>query len=143
MKTILIIEDEPQTRVNLATILQMEGYRAVTAVNGRLGLAEVHRERPDLVLCDVSMPELDGRGVLSALRADPTTADLPFIFLTAKGDRSDQREGMNLGADDYLAKPATATELLAAIAARLERQEIHAANGRNSARVFSPNFNAT
>ena len=142
MKTILIIEDEPHTRENLATILQMEGYHAVTAANGRLGLAEAQRERPDLVLCDVSMPELDGRGALSALRSDSLTADMPFIFLTAKGDRSDQREGMNLGADDYLAKPATATELLGAIAARLERQEIHAANGRSTAKIFSPDFNA-
>jgi DNA-binding NarL/FixJ family response regulator len=143
MKTILVIEDEPQTRENLATILHMEGYRVVTAVNGKSGLQEVQRERPDLVLCDVSMPELDGRGVLAALRADPFTADLPFIFLTAKGDRSEQRQGMNLGADDYLAKPATATELLAAIGSRLERQAVHAAAARNTPRVFSPNFSAT
>jgi DNA-binding NarL/FixJ family response regulator len=144
MKTILIIEDEPQTRDNLSIILRMEGYRAVTAPNGQSGLAEVARERPDLVLCDVSMPELDGRGVLSALRANPETADLPFIFLTAKGDRVDQRLGMNLGADDYLAKPVTATELLAAIAARLARHAaVTSGSHATTGRTFAPNFNAT
>jgi DNA-binding NarL/FixJ family response regulator len=143
MKTILIIEDEPQTRENLATILKMEGYRAITAVNGREGLVEVEKQRPDLVLCDMSMPELDGTGVLSALRANPATADLPFIFLTAKGERREQRHGMNLGADDYLAKPAMATELLGAIAARLARQEIRALNTGGTAKPFNPNYGAT
>lgn len=122
MKTILVIEDEPQTRENLATILEMESYRALTAAEGQAALDIARRESPDLILCDVSMPGLDGHGVLERLRDDPVTAGIPFIFLTAKGDKRDVRAGMNLGADDYLTKPATATELLTAIAARLERE---------------------
>ena len=82
MKKILLIEDEPQTRENLALILRMEGFEAVTASNGRLGLEAATREKPDVILCDVSMPELDGHGVLRALRAAPETASIPFIFLT-------------------------------------------------------------
>ncbi len=122
MKSILIIEDEPRTRANLATILEMEGYRVVTAENGRLGVETARRERPDLVLCDVMMPELDGHGVLEALRADRTTAGIPFIFLTAKGEKTSVRAGMNLGADDYLTKPASVSDLLAAVAARFARE---------------------
>lgn len=122
MKKILIIEDEKQTRKNLATILRMEGYLALTASDGKLGLAMARSEVPDLILCDVMMPHLDGHGVLAALRADRATSSVPFIFLTARGERADLRTGMNLGADDYLTKPATARELLAAIDARLRRE---------------------
>ena len=100
----------------------MEGHTAVTAADGQLGLDLARREAPDLILCDVMMPQLDGYGVLNALRQDPTTAAIPFIFLTARGERQDLRTGMNLGADDYLVKPATATELLAAIDARFRRE---------------------
>jgi DNA-binding NarL/FixJ family response regulator len=141
MKTILIIEDEPQTRQNLATILEMEGYRPVTAPNGSEGLAAVRRERPDLVLCDVSMPLMDGHAVLAALREDPEHAHLPFIFLTAKGDRRDWRQGMNLGADDYLAKPASATELLGAIGARLALAQVRSGDGKEAS--FRPDFSST
>ena len=121
MKTILVIEDEPATRDNLLLMLRMEGFKAIAASNGRLGVETARRESPDLILCDVSMPELDGYGVLEALRADEGTVSIPFIFLTAKSDKKDLRTGMNLGADDYLTKPATADEVLAAIRSRLER----------------------
>jgi DNA-binding NarL/FixJ family response regulator len=122
MTKILLIEDEPQTRENLALILRMEGFDAVTTSNGRSGLEAAVREKPDLILCDVSMPELDGFGVLRELRADSTTAGIPFIFLTARAERQDQRLGMNGGADDYIVKPIEPDDLLAAIEARLSRQ---------------------
>ncbi|HMP90683.1 MAG TPA: response regulator transcription factor [Kiritimatiellia bacterium] len=126
MMTILVIEDEKHSRENLATILEMEGYRPVTAPDGEQGVAAALRETPDLILCDVTMPKLDGYGVLSKLRNDTRTARVPFIFLTARGDRPDVRAGMNLGADDYLTKPASAEEVLAAIETRLIRQQVHA-----------------
>ena len=121
MKKILVIEDEKHTRENLCTILDMEGFASIAAPNGEIGVAAALREQPDLILCDVTMPKLDGLGVIEALRKDPRTMGIPFIFLTAKGDRPDVRTGMNLGADDYLTKPATAAEVLAAIAARFAR----------------------
>jgi DNA-binding NarL/FixJ family response regulator len=126
MKKILVIEDEPGTRDNLVMMLEMEGFQPLSAENGRIGVEVARRERPDLILCDVSMPELDGHGVLAALRADVDLASVPFIFLTAKGDRKDQRAGMTLGADDYLSKPASADEVLLAIQTRLKRQEQNA-----------------
>lgn len=122
MKNILVIEDEAETRRNLVLMLEMEGFRVHAAADGRRGVQLAREEAPDVVLCDVSMPELDGHEVLRALRADPATVAVPFIFLTARGDKQELRAGMNLGADDYLAKPASAEEVLAAIAARLARQ---------------------
>src|SRR5690349_8046421 len=121
MKKILVIEDEPETLQNLVLMLEMEGFKPLSATNGRAGLAVAKRELPDVILCDVSMPELDGYGVLEKLRADEATVAIPFIFLTAKGDKKDFRTGMNLGADDYLTKPASAEEVLAANNARLDR----------------------
>jgi DNA-binding NarL/FixJ family response regulator len=121
MKRILIIEDEPQVRANIATILEMEGYTPVTAVNGTEGIARAREQTPDLVLCDITMPEADGYAVLATLRTDDALANVPFIFLTAKTARSDMRLGMNLGADDYITKPFLAPELLSAIDARLKR----------------------
>jgi len=121
MKKILIIEDEPAMRSNLRQILEMENFQPVVAANGREGVALAKRELPDLILCDVLMPEQDGHEVLEALRADAATARIPFIFLTAKGEHADVRTGMNLGADDYLVKPVRVDDLLEAIAARLER----------------------
>ncbi len=123
MPRILIIEDEAQSRRNIATILRMEGYDPLMAADGREGVTIARRERPELILCDVMMPVLDGLGVLAALRADTATAHIPFIFLTARGERGDVRDGMNLGADDYIIKPVTASELLSAIEARLEREQ--------------------
>src|SRR5215467_11455916 len=121
MKKILVIEDEAETRDNLVLMLEMEGFKPLSAPNGRVGVTVAKKELPDVILCDVSMPELDGYGVLESLRADEKTVSIPFIFLTAKGDKKDLRTGMNLGADDYLTKPASAEEVLAAIRARLDR----------------------
>lgn len=121
MTRILIIEDDAQTRENIEIILQMENHRVFTARDGRIGLELARREKPDLIVCDLMMPEIDGHGVLRALRADSETAAIPFIFLTARAERTDQRTSMNLGADDYLCKPIDAEDLLAAIQARLRR----------------------
>jgi DNA-binding NarL/FixJ family response regulator len=126
MTRILIIEDEPRMRKNMATVLKMEGFEVVTAPDGRAGVDAAKREQPALILCDVMMPELDGFGVLRALQADAKLARIPFIFLTAKGEKADLRQGMNLGADDYLTKPADIDDLLAAIQTRLARRDEHA-----------------
>ncbi len=136
MKKILVIEDEPEMRRNLATILRLEKFQPFTAENGRIGVELAKKELPDVILCDVMMPELDGHGVLQALRADAATAAIPFIFLTAKGEREDLRAGMNLGADDYLTKPVAKVELLKAIAARLKRSELA------GTREFKPDFSS-
>lgn len=122
MTKLLIIEDDEQTRENLELILDMEGYAVRSACNGREGLSLVQAERPELIICDVSMPAMDGHEVLRQLRADDKTANIPFIFLTAQGERHQLRAGMNLGADDYLCKPLDAEDLLAAVRARLQRQ---------------------
>ena len=136
MKKILVIEDEREMRRNLTTILRLERFCTLTAENGRLGVELAKKEKPDLILCDVMMPELDGYGVIAALRADPETVCIPFIFLTAKGEKPDIRAGMNLGADDYLTKPVAKTELLAAIRSRLERA------AQQAVPEFKPNFNS-
>lgn len=120
---ILVIEDEAETLKNLVLMLEMEGFAPLSAANGRAGVEVARRELPDVILCDVSMPELDGYGVLEALRADSATVSIPFIFLTAKGDKKDLRVGMNLGADDYLTKPAGAEDVLGAIRSRLQRRQ--------------------
>lgn len=125
MKKILLIEDQPIMRRNIQTILEMEGFDVIVAENGGKGVAAAKSAPPDLILCDVMMPELDGYGVLTALREDEKTATIPFIFLTARGEKTDLRTGMNLGADDYLAKPVSSDELVAAINARFERQRAH------------------
>jgi len=123
MKKILIIEDEPAMRSNLRDILELEHFLPLTAPNGREGIVTAKRDLPDLILCDVLMPEQNGYEVLTTLRADPATGRIPFIFLTAKGEHADVRAGMNLGADDYLVKPVKVDDLLEAIAARLERTQ--------------------
>jgi len=118
---ILVIEDEPRVRANLATILKMEGFEVLEAPDGKHGVAAAKRHRPDVIFCDIAMPVLDGHGVLAALRDDATTAKIPFVFLTARGSKFDQRSGMNLGADDYLVKPVDAADLLGVIESRLRR----------------------
>lgn len=123
MKRILLIEDEPEMRRNLSTILKLEKFDVLSADNGRAGLKMAIQSKPDLILCDVMMPEMDGHGVLEGLRANSATMRIPFIFLTAKGEKADLRSGMNLGADDYLTKPVAKADLLNAINARLKRRE--------------------
>ena len=122
-KKILIIEDQTPMRRNIALLLEMEGFEVVTAANGALGLDCARKENPDLVVCDVMMPEMDGYAVVQALRAEKKFATTPFIFLTAKGDKNDVRIGMNFGADDYLTKPVIREDLLAAVHARLARAQ--------------------
>lgn len=123
MKTILLIEDQASMRKNIAFILEMEGFRVTAATNGREGIEAARAAKPDLILCDVMMPEMDGHEVLRALREDPDFALTPFVFLTAKGTREDIRQGMDIGADDYLSKPVVHDELMSAVRARLERGE--------------------
>ena len=123
MKKILVIEDNSDVRENLAEILELSNFEVLTAENGKIGVELALQERPDLVICDVMMPELDGFGVLHILSKKPETADIPFIFLTAKADKSDFRKGMNLGADDYITKPFEDVELLDAIETRLKKSD--------------------
>ncbi|MBD2775601.1 response regulator transcription factor [Iningainema tapete] len=123
MKKILVIEDEVQICANIQQILSLSGFNAMTANNGLEGLRLAKTEKPDLICCDVMMPELDGYDVLTALRQDSVTESIPVIFLTAKVDRGDLRQGMELGADDYLTKPFSPEELLKAIKVRLARIE--------------------
>ena len=114
MIKILVIEDEELLRAQLLKILKFEDFDVIEAKNGLIGIQLAQEQGPDLVLCDVMMPELDGYGVLAALRQAPATATIPFIFTTAKASKDDRRKGMNLGADDYLTKPFTTDELLEA-----------------------------
>lgn len=123
MKKILVIEDNLEVRENLAEILELSGYEVATAENGKIGVQEARSVKPDLILCDVMMPELDGFGVLRILDQNPKTADIPFVFLTAKAEKDDFRKGMNLGADDYITKPFDDVELLDAIEMRLKKSE--------------------
>ncbi len=122
-KKILVIEDETETRNIFLRCLAFESFDAIGAQNGATGIAMATQHRPDLVVCDIMMPDIDGYGVLSKLRSQPTTRAIPFIFLTAKVTMVELREGMVLGADDYLTKPCTVEQFLDAIAARLIRQE--------------------
>jgi DNA-binding NarL/FixJ family response regulator len=124
MKTILVIEDQPQMRSNIVTILELEGFKVQEASHGAEGLAIARKGQTDLILCDVMMPHMDGREVLRALRAGGLTATIPFIFLTANGAKEDFRDGMNLGADDYLTKPVSVPELISAVQVRLKRAEL-------------------
>ncbi|NJR59498.1 MAG: response regulator [Cyanobacteria bacterium CRU_2_1] len=122
MKTVLVIEDEPQIRTNILKILGFKGFQAIGAEDGEKGIEMANQHSPDLIICDIMLPNVDGYGVLSALRQSSNTVTIPFIFLSAKSDRSDIRQGMNLGADDYLTKPFTAVELIDTITSRLEKQ---------------------
>ena len=124
MKTILIIEDEPQIRENVREILHLSDFDTLVAENGLRGLELAKDKHPDLIICDLMMPELDGYGVLTQLRQNSDTATIPVIFLTAKSEWSDLRRGMELGADDYLTKPFETNQLLQAINTRLDKQAI-------------------
>jgi DNA-binding NarL/FixJ family response regulator len=142
MKSILVIEDHPVMRQKTVSLLTLEGFEVHEAGDGHEGLQAARTQLPDLILCDIMLPGLDGYQVLEQLRAHPATATTPFLFLTARGARADLRAGMNLGADDYLVKPVTRVELLAAIQARLERQRLQeeAMRQQIAAVRFEPDF---
>jgi DNA-binding NarL/FixJ family response regulator len=136
MKKILVIEDEPEMRRNITALLRYNDYQPIAAENGLDGVDAARREKPDLILCDVMMPKMDGFGVLQALQKDDSLARIPFIFLTAKGEKDDLRDGMNLGADDYLTKPVANADLIHAIETRLRRSE------QQGKREFTPDFSS-
>ena len=122
MQKLLLIEDETLIRENLAELLTLNGFAVYVAANGKEGIVQATKQEPDLILCDVMMPEMDGFQTLEVIRANPSLSHTPFLFLTAKADMTDTRKGMALGADDYLTKPFTMDTLLTAIRARLQRE---------------------
>jgi DNA-binding response OmpR family regulator len=124
MKSILVIDDNRDIRENTAEILDLAGYKTFTAENGKKGVDLALKEKPHVIVCDIMMPELDGYGVLHLLRKNPETQNIPFIFLTAKTERSDLRKGMEMGADDYITKPFEDIELLNAIETRLRKMDV-------------------
>lgn len=121
MKKILLIEDNEDIRSNTAEILELSNYIVEVAENGKIGVEKAIECKPDLIICDIMMPVLDGYGVLHAVHKNEAIKNTPFIFLTAKTERSDFRKGMELGADDYITKPFTGTELLNAVDSRLKK----------------------
>ncbi len=123
MKKILIIDDSDEIRENTAEILELANFHVLTASNGKKGIELAIREKPDLIICDIMMPELDGYGVLHLLHQNAEIRNTPFIFLTAKSERNELRKGMELGADDYITKPFEETELLHAIESRLKKSD--------------------
>jgi CRP-like cAMP-binding protein len=124
MRKLLVIDDHDDIRENIAEILTLAGYEAFTAPNGKRGVETALKHLPDLIICDIMMPELDGYGVLHLLRKNTSTENTPFIFLTAKTERADFRKGMEMGADDYITKPFDDIELLNAIEIRLKKIDI-------------------
>lgn len=124
MKTILIIEDNNDVRENTAEILELANYKVLQAENGKMGVELAQRQKPDLIICDIMMPVLDGYGVIHLLNKNPETASIPFIFLTAKSERNDFRKGMEMGADDYISKPFDDIELLNAVESRLKKSQM-------------------
>jgi len=123
-KNILLIEDNLEMRENTSEILELSSYNVITAENGKEGVEKAMSLIPDLIICDIMMPEMDGYEVLFLLSKNKITRDIPFVFLTAKSSKSDLRHGMNLGADDYLMKPFDDMELLKAIEVRLKKNEL-------------------
>ena len=130
MSKILVIEDEARTRDMYRECLEAEGFQTLGAEDGLVGVEQARQHLPNLVLCDIVMPKLDGYAVLNQLRQVATTATIPFIFITARTEKIDRRQGMSLGADDYLTKPSTVEELLQVVSARLDKhamlQQYHA-----------------
>ena len=124
MRSLLIIDDHADIRENIAEILSLAGYKTFSAENGKKGVEKALQEKPDLIICDIMMPELDGYGVLHLLRKNAATEFIPFIFLTAKTERADFRKGMEMGADDYITKPFDDIELLNAVETRLKKSDI-------------------
>lgn len=133
MKHLLLIEDNDEIRENTAEILELAGYKVATAENGKIGVEKALADKPDLIVCDVMMPVLDGYGVLHLLNKNPELKGIPFIFLTAKSERGDFRKGMEMGADDYVTKPFTDIELLTAIESRLNKVELMKKNFQSTA----------
>lgn len=124
MSKILLIEDNHDVRENTAEILELANYTVVTAENGKVGVEKAIQEKPDLIICDIMMPVLDGYGVLHMINKHEDLKNIPFIFLTAKAERGDFRKGMEMGADDYITKPFTDIELLNSIESRLRKVEL-------------------
>ena len=151
MDTVLLIEDNRDIRENMCEILELAGYKVLLAANGKEGATAAIQHKPDIIVCDIMMPELDGYGVLHLLQKNEGTKNIPFIFLTAKTERTEIRKGMELGADDYITKPFEGTELLNAIATRLkkaatQRAEAAAADGgekRSIEQAFDEEGNIT
>lgn len=137
MRTVLVIEDEQQTRNIFLKCLEFEGFRAFGASDGATGMELAQSQQPDLIVCDIMMPDMDGYSVLSALRQRQDTASIPLIFLTAKVTMADLRQAMEMGADDYLTKPCTVDQFLAAINSRLKRHDqlsrLYGKNASNTA----------
>lgn len=139
--TILLIEDNEEMSENITSILKLAHYNVIRAANGKEGVALAQKEHPDLILCDIMMPELDGYGVLHIVNSDPETAGIPFIFLTAKADKTDLRTGMNLGADDYITKPFDGFDLLKVVEIRLKKSERIKSNFKNDLFEVNSLFN--
>jgi len=129
---ILLIEDNEEMAENITSILELANYDVLYANNGKQGVAVAQKSQPDLILCDIMMPELDGYGVLHILNHDPETASIPFVFLSARADKNEVREGMNLGADDYITKPFDSTDLLKVVEIRLKKKDTLKSNYSNS-----------
>ena len=146
MKTVLVIDDNTDIRENTAEILELAGYLTRTAENGKKGVEAALKERPDIIVCDIMMPELDGYGVLHLLKKNPETANIPFVFLTAKTERGDLRKGMEMGADDYITKPFNDIELLNAIDVRLKKAAVldnkYALSGQGASQFINDVKNA-
>jgi len=123
MKKIVVVEDENRLRENIIEILQMEGYETFAASNGKEGLNEIKKNNPDIILCDIKMNDYDGYWLINELSKSEKFLNIPFIYISAKVDRIDIRNGMSLGADDYITKPFTRAELVSAINIRLKRKE--------------------
>jgi len=124
MKTVLLIEDNEDIRENMSEIMELANYKVLTAPDGKQGIELAVKHKPDIIVCDIMMPVLDGYGVIHMLQKNENTRNIPFIFLTAKAERSEIRKGMELGADDYITKPFNGTELLNAIESRIRKSDI-------------------
>lgn len=131
MNKILLIEDDVTVRENTAELLELSGYEVITASNGKQGVEKAHEHNPDIIVCDIMMPEMDGYGVLQELSKKPQTVNVPFIFLSAKTEHKDIRKGMDLGADDYLTKPFEEEDLLSALESRLAKVAILKSQNQN------------
>lgn len=138
MAKILVIEDNPGVLNSIVKMLRAEKFNVISAENGVIGLELANSHLPNLIICDIMMPQLDGYDVLTTLQEDPATAAIPFIFLTAKADKTDFRQGMELGSDDYLTKPFTRAELLSAVNTQLEKRAMIRLNLSQKLNKLSP-----